>query len=183
MKVYTKTGDSGETGLFGGERVAKDDIRLRAYGVVDELNAVVGWLRAVDLDVDIDQLLQQVQYRLFDLGAELATPQVELLAGKSHRVELADIEILEQAIDEWDQELSPLKAFILPGGCDGAARAHIVRTVVRRAERHVVSLAREQDISDILVKYLNRLSDFVFVLARIINHRAGVADVEWNQSQ
>lgn len=182
MKIYTKTGDKGETGLFGGERVRKDHPRLMAYGTIDELNSLVGWLRCLDLDNDIDQVLEGSQHILFDIGAELATPDPERLKGKSRAVNEEDIQKMEQAIDKWEEELDALDSFILPGGTEAAVRAHILRTVVRRAEREIIRLTREIDLSPDILKYINRLSDFAFVLARVLNKRAGQTDVKWEKS-
>jgi cob(I)alamin adenosyltransferase len=183
MKIYTKGGDKGETGLFGGDRVSKAHPRLQAYGAVDELNAAFGWLRAAGLETSIDQLLQEIQNRLFDLGAALASPDQELLEGRSHPVLEKDVCILEEAIDQWEKNLSSLQTFVLPGGSEAAARAHIVRTVVRRCERDVVAMRQSVEVSEIIIKYLNRLSDFAFVLARHLNKSAGVSDVAWEKKR
>ena len=182
MKIYTKTGDGGETGLFAGPRVAKDAPRIEAYGAVDELNAVIGLARAGGGPAALDRLLRRIQNELFDLGAELATPraaeQGQVRIGGSH------IEALETEIDRSQQGLPPLRQFILPGGTQLAARLHVARTVCRRAERRVVTLARVADetVSETAVVYLNRLSDFLFVLARHANHEAGHDDVAWQPS-
>ncbi len=181
MKVYTKTGDKGETGLFGGERVAKDHLRLEAYGTVDELNACVGFLRALELEPDIASILERVQKHLFDIGAELATQHLERLEGRSRTVSDDDVAALESQIDQWEEELTPLKNFVLPGGSESGARAHIVRTVARRAERRIVSLQKETALSPVVIRYMNRLSDFAFVLSRILNKRAGKEDIEWSK--
>jgi cob(I)alamin adenosyltransferase len=185
VKVYTRTGDDGTTGLFGGGRVAKSHPRLHAYGTVDEANAAVGLaraaLRADGLSAEAlahaDALLDAVQHDLFVLGGDLAAP------GETRypvpRIEPAHTTALERAIDGLDADLPPLKHFILPGGTGGAAALHLARTVVRRAERLTVELAALDDVSEAAVHYLNRLSDLLFVLARWANARAGVADVEW----
>lgn len=178
MKIYTKTGDGGETGLFGGARVSKADPRVEAYGDVDELNAQLGVARAVGLAEDIDELLATVQAKLFDVGAELATAPGSK-ASAMPRVSEDDVAVLEQAIDRFEEELEPLQNFILPGGSRAAAWLHVGRTVARRAERRVVALAEHTEVRDALIRYLNRLSDLLFVLARVSNHRAGVADVPW----
>jgi cob(I)alamin adenosyltransferase len=181
MKIYTKTGDSGETGLFGGPRVRKDAPRIEAYGTVDELNAVLGMARAESLPAEIDQLLARIQSELFDVGAELATPEPQRhdtsLVGPSH------ISELERAIDQFEATLAPLKQFILPGGGRGAAALHVARTVCRRAERRVVALANcpGEAISNNLVVYLNRCGDLLFVLARAANAATGQADVPWTK--
>ena len=190
MKIYTKTGDDGETGLFGGPRVRKDHFRIEAYGTVDELNAVLGVVRTQSPPPELDALLVTFQNQLFDLGAELATPEPKKfgIAG----VTPAQIAALEQAIDRHEAELEPLKQFILPGGTPAAASLHLARTICRRAERLLVTLAAvvvegneglvaEPISSDALI-YLNRLSDLLFVLARWTNRKAGVADVPWQKS-
>lgn len=180
MKIYTKTGDSGETALFGGARVSKADPRVESYGDVDELNAQLGVARAAGLPDDIDGLLATVQAKLFDVGAELATAPGSK-ASKMPRVSEADVAVLEAAIDRFEEELEPLQNFILPGGAAAAAWLHVGRTVARRAERRVVALAAQTEVRPTVVHYLNRLSDLLFVLARVGNHRAGVADVPWTQ--
>jgi cob(I)alamin adenosyltransferase len=182
-RIYTRTGDSGETSLFGGGRVRKDNLRVAAYGTVDELNAVLGVARGV-LSVEskfvaIDQFVVRVQHQLFNLGAELATPQPSALG--ANLVADAEVAWLEQAIDGWEQSLAPLRAFILPGGTPVAAHLHWARTVCRRAERLVVELAASEPIRGEAIRYVNRLSDALFVAARAANHLAGVPDVPWNQ--
>ncbi len=177
MKIYTKTGDSGQTGLLGGLRVAKDAPRIEAYGTVDELNAAIGIARSQAPPDDIDRLLTQIQNTLFDLGAELAT------AGGHHRkpakISESHIETLETEIDRFEAGLEPLKQFILPGGTPLAAHLHLARTICRRAERRVVTLvaAENRELSPLIIVYLNRLSDLLFVLARSANAAAGEADV------
>lgn len=182
MKIYTKTGDSGSTGLFGGERVDKDDARVDGYGTVDETNAAIGVARAAGLTVEIDAVLAAVQSDLFTLGAELAC-----VPGHEARLKLAllggpDIERLEHAIDAAEEGLAPLTSFVLPGGTPGAAALHAARTACRRAERRVVALRRSSPVRDEVIVYLNRLSDLLFVLARRANHAAGVPDVPWVKS-
>lgn len=182
MKIYTKTGDSGSTGLFGGERVDKDDARVDGYGTVDETNAAIGVARAAGLTVEIDAVLAAVQSDLFTLGAELAC-----VPGHEARLRLAllgapDIERLERAIDAAEEGLAPLTSFVLPGGTPGAAALHAARTACRRAERRVVALRRSSPVRDEVIVYLNRLSDLLFVLARRANHAAGVPDVPWVKS-
>lgn len=179
MKIYTKTGDQGETGLFGGPRVRKDHPRIEAYGAVDELNAVLGLVRAESPPEEIDLLLAEIQNRLFDVGAELATPDPERMGtvgvGPTH------ISRLEATIDRFESRLEPLKAFILPGGTLAAASLHLARTVCRRAERRLISLAASETISQSLLIYLNRLGDLLFVLAREANRVAGRPDVPWEK--
>ena len=181
MKIYTRTGDAGDTGLFGGGRVAKDDPRVEAYGDVDELNAVLGMARAVEQMPRIDEVLVPVQRDLFAIGALLATPDREKMAQHlaKARIDEERIAELEQAIDDAETELEPLRAFIRPGGSPKAAALHVARTVCRRAERRVVALQRSVDLPELTVIYLNRLSDLLFTLARLANRRAGAGEVTW----
>lgn len=179
MKIYTKTGDRGETGLFGGARVSKASLRVSAYGDVDELNSVLGVLRAHTRDAERLSQLQRIQSDLFTLGAELAkNPHKDVELGMA-LVSEPDIERLERGIDALDAVLSPLKTFILPGGSMAAAFLHVARTVCRRAERAVVLLAQSEPVRAEVIRYLNRLSDLLFTLARAENQQAGVADVPW----
>lgn len=178
MKIYTKTGDRGETGLFGGARVSKATPRVEAYGDVDELNSVLGVARAVGVPPSLDALLGTLQCELFDVGAELATAPGREPQG-FEPIDGAAIERLERAIDEAEAELPPLKTFILPGGSPAAAHLHVARTVCRRAERHVVAVLAQEPVRDEIVIYLNRLSDLLFTLARLANHVAGCPDVPW----
>jgi cob(I)alamin adenosyltransferase len=180
VKIYTKTGDSGETGLFGGPRVPKSDPRVDAYGEVDELNAVVGQIRAIVEDPEIDRQLARVQDELFCVGAELATPSGAKARSALPPIQADWAERLEAAIDAWDAELVPLRQFILPGGTRTAAALHLARCVCRRAERRVVALAQDVAIDPAVIAYLNRLSDFLFVAARIANHRAKRPEVLWD---
>lgn len=203
MKIYTRTGDEGLTGLFGGPRVSKDDLRIEAYGTTDELNSVLGVARAA-LSIhrpgafdepertgeaastrpgawvgEMDRWLERIQHELFNLGADLATP----LDSKAQVKRLAQprIDAMEQDIDRFETDLGPLTAFILPGGSEVAAHLHVARTVCRRAERRVVALSRRDDINALCTVYLNRLSDALFVAARLANHRLGIADHTWAQ--
>jgi cob(I)alamin adenosyltransferase len=181
MKIYTKTGDEGQTGLFGGPRVAKCDVRIEAYGQVDELNAVLGLARCQPLPPLLDQTLQRVQHELFAVGAELASPDPQ-----RHGLVLLGPEAtqtLEREIDQLEASLPPIRQFILPAGCQTAAVLHVARAVCRRAERAVVALAQATDsrLSPHLVAYLNRLGDYLFVAARYANLDAGVAEVGWNK--
>jgi cob(I)alamin adenosyltransferase len=180
MKIYTKTGDDGTTGLLGAGRVSKDDPRIDSYGTVDELNAVLGLARASGgLDADADALVAQVQNDLFVVGAALADPDPN---GKFHNaVAEGYADRLEGDIDRLEAELPPLTQFILPAGSAAASQLHLARTICRRAERLVVHLGHQPgvDVPHHLVRYLNRLSDLLFVLARVANHRAGVADTPW----
>jgi cob(I)alamin adenosyltransferase len=181
MKIYTKTGDTGDTGLFGGGRVPKDDPRVEAYGDVDELNAVIGMARAVEQMPRIDEVLVPVQRDLFAIGALLATPDREKMAQHLEKARIDDERIaqLEQAIDDAESELEPLRSFIVPGGTPKAAALHVARTVCRRAERHVVRLQHAEELPELTVIYLNRLSDLLFTLARLANKRAGAGEVTW----
>src|SRR5215212_10124328 len=181
MKIYTKTGDEGTTGLFGGGRVSKDHPRVEAYGDVDELNAALGLARSIEPLPRVDEVLVPIQRDLFAIGALLATPDAAKMREQlaKARVDDARIAELERAIDDGERELEPLRAFILPGGTPKAAALHVARTVCRRAERKVVHLRREVDIPDVVVVYLNRLSDLLFVLARVANKRAGAGEVTW----
>ena len=177
MKIYTKTGDEGETGLFGGGRVPKDDPRVRAYGEVDELNAAIGLAAALDPWVYDRERLEAIQRDLFTIGAELATPDPAKL--KAPSLDGARVLALEAGIDGHEANLPPLKNFILPGGSPKAAAFHLARTVCRRAERTIVELARGQKVNPEIVKYLNRLSDLLFVLARAVNKFVGRGDTPW----
>jgi cob(I)alamin adenosyltransferase len=181
MKIYTKTGDKGDTGLFGGGRVAKNHPRVEAYGDIDELNAVLGMARSVEMMPRIDEVLVPIQRDLFSLGALLATPHPEKVRQQLEKARLdADrIAELERAIDTGEAELEPLEAFILPGGTPKASALHVARTVCRRAERRVIALASEVDVPPIVIQYLNRLSDLLFVLSRVANRRAGAGEVTW----
>ena len=176
LKIYTKTGDAGETGLFGGGRTPKDSPRVAAYGEVDELNAALGLARALAPEQFADTLLQSIQRDLFTIGAELATPDPTKLANAIGDSEIA---ALEAAIDAQEAALEPLKNFILPGGTPKAAALHLGRTVCRRAERAVVAAGRHERISPAIIRYLNRLSDLLFVLARAANAQAGRPDIKW----
>ncbi|MDA0254287.1 MAG: cob(I)yrinic acid a,c-diamide adenosyltransferase [Planctomycetota bacterium] len=176
MKIYTKTGDQGQTGLFGGPRVSKDHARIEAFGTVDELNSHLGAIRTQPEAADFDGHLRRIQCELFDLGAELATP-----GSTAERITPGHVEWLEGLIDEHEAALEPLTCFILPTGTPLAAAIHVTRTVCRRAERRVVTLAAQLDttIPSNAIEYLNRLGDLLFVLARVVNQRAGVADDPW----
>ncbi|HEX6535588.1 MAG TPA: cob(I)yrinic acid a,c-diamide adenosyltransferase [Gemmatimonadaceae bacterium] len=181
MRIYTRTGDKGETGLFGGGRVPKNHPRVEAYGDIDELNAAIGMARSVEMMPRIDEVLAPIQRDLFGLGALLATPQPDKVRQQLEKARIDDDRItqLERAIDDGEAELEPLTAFILPGGTPKAAALHVARTVCRRAERHVIALGHEIEIPPIVIRYLNRLSDLLFVLARVANRRAGAPEVTW----
>ena len=179
-KIYTRTGDDGTTGLFGGGRVPKDSARIEAYGNVDELDSVIGLCAAASKYDWLNELLRTIQEKLFVLGADLATPLETRSNYSVPRIEEKDATRLERAIDEHAAQLPELKHFILPGGSELAARLHLARTICRRAERSLVHLATQEEIGTFDVIYLNRLSDLLFVLARRANQLAGVKDVEWN---
>jgi len=181
VKVYTRRGDAGETDLFGGERVGKDHLRVEAYGAVDELNATLGVAGAASGSPEIRSLVETLQARLFDLGAQLATPDPARRAKSGIAGPGAeDVDELERRIDAFEAELEPLRRFVLPGGSAGAAAFHLARTVCRRAERRVVALGRREPLEPVAVRFLNRLSDLLFVLARVENRREGRGDVEWS---
>lgn len=185
MRIYTRTGDAGETGLFDGSRVPKDTLRVEAYGTLDELNSLLGVIRADGLPADADAFLRRVQSELFDLGAELATPEPDKSARTARvpRTRARQVEALERAIDGFMAEAPPLRTFVLPGGNRAAALVHLARTVARRAERRVVTLSRAETLNPELVRYLNRLSDSLFALARALNHRAGEAEDPWEPAR
>ena len=179
MKIYTRTGDSGETGLFDGRRVLKSDLRVDAYGEIDELNAAIGLALAEPMDADLTDMLRGIQRNLFAIGGRLADP-AKRIAERVTKVVLApgEIENLERWIDGFETELPPLRRFILPGGSRVGARLHLARTVCRRAERRMVLLGPDAFEPELLA-YVNRLSDFLFVAARAANHRAGIPEIEW----
>ena len=181
MKIYTKTGDEGETSLFGGGRVRKDHPRTSAYGDVDELNSAIGLVRATEPSDLFDDTLQAIQRDLFSIGGQLATPRPEKVAKKMEKAVLPPerAAALERVMDDAEGELTPLQAFVLPGGTPKAAALHLARTVCRRAERSVVTLAGEDEVPPEILVYLNRLSDLLFTLARLANHRAGTPDLTW----
>lgn len=178
MKIYTKTGDTGDTGLFGSTRISKDSLRIDAIGTIDELNACIGTARSQIGDVEIDNLLHRIQNELFNIGADLATLDTH---AKSDDLRISPdfVETLEKDIDRLENQLAPLKNFILPGGSVAGSALHLARTVCRRSERSVVSLANSESINPLLLPYLNRLSDFLFVLARLVNHRLGQPEPLW----
>jgi cob(I)alamin adenosyltransferase len=181
VKIYTRRGDSGETDLFGGERVSKEHLRVEAYGEVDELNAFIGVAVAASRHPDLVDFGRQIQSTLFDLGSFLATPEAVHRA-KAEVPEVRDEDVLavEAEIDRLESELEPLKSFILPGGTPAAAAFHVTRTVCRRAERSAVRLDADEPLGGLALRYLNRLSDLLFVMARVENRRADVADIPWS---
>jgi cob(I)alamin adenosyltransferase len=179
MKIYTKTGDRGDTRLFDGTKTRKDNPRVDAYGDVDELNSFIGAAAAWLNDAALVAMLQDIQRDLFSVGANLANPKSAAAGNDRFRLEPQRIEILEQAIDRFETEMPPLRQFILAGGGPGGALLHVSRTVCRRAERKVVALAASDAVDETVLRYLNRLSDFLFVLARLVNHRQGQQEIPW----
>ena len=181
MKIYTKTGDAGETGLFGGGRVPKDHVRVQAYGDVDELNSAIGVARATPPALFSDDLLESIQRDLFSLGGHLATPHPEKVKKALEKADLSPkrVTLFEQLMDKADEEIPPLKAFVLPAGTPKAAALHLARTICRRAERSVIALSHDHEVPELFLVYLNRLSDLLFTLARQSNHRDGAGDVTW----
>ena len=175
-KIYTRTGDDGSTGLGDGTRIAKDSVRVNAYGTVDEANSCIGLLLASEMPADIRDLLTRVQHQLFDLGGELCIPGHAAIFD-------ADIDALEARLDHYNDDLPALKEFILPGGGEAAARCHIARTVVRRAERETVALSRSEVVRPQAIRYLNRLSDLLFVLARVLARASGHGEVVWEHDR
>ncbi|MBX3688410.1 cob(I)yrinic acid a,c-diamide adenosyltransferase [Dokdonella sp.] len=175
-KIYTRTGDDGSTGLGDGSRVGKDSVRVSAYGTVDELNSALGLVLACDISDEVRETLTQIQHDLFDLGGELCIPGMETVRD-------ADIERLEQVLDRFNDGLPPLKEFILPGGGLAAAHCHLARTICRRAERELVTLARSENVRAQPQRYLNRLSDLLFVLARVLARASGHGEVLWHHER
>jgi len=175
-KIYTKTGDDGTTGLGDGTRVAKDSARVAAYGTVDELNSAIGLVLAQEIPAAIRETLTQVQHELFDLGGELCIPGMVM-------INEADVERLERSLDSFNEDLPPLKDFILPGGGIAAACAHVARTVCRRAEREVVTLSKQEPVRPEAIRFLNRLSDLMFVLARVLARASGHGEVLWQHER
>jgi cob(I)alamin adenosyltransferase len=171
-KIYTRTGDKGTTGLGDGSRVDKDSLRVEAYGTVDELNSAVGLVLTADLPEDVQACLTRTQHELFDLGGELCMPGYTMISDEF-------VSGLESDLDAFNEDLPALKDFILPGGSEAAARCHLARTIARRAERRVISLAQIEDVNEATIRYLNRLSDLLFVIARVLARRDGGSEVLW----
>lgn len=180
MKIYTKTGDDGTTGLQNGPRVSKTDSRIKAYGIVDEINSILGIALTYDLEYDIKKILTRIQNELFVLGSDLSNPD---LSSKKNRIVKKMIDDLEYEIDRLEEELTPLTNFILPGGNRAASQIHFARTVTRRAEIQTVELAENQEINKLCITYLNRLSDLLFVIGRTINKQNNVSDVIWSSGK
>lgn len=179
MKIYTGFGDKGNTALFGGQVVLKSDLRVDLYGTLDELNSIIGLLKTKIDDEHSGQILERIQNELFVCSAEIATPDKEKHRNFDHLIEQEDVARLEQEIDRMDEQLPPLRNFILPGGCEAAALAHVARTVCRRAERILTALSQSTDMRIILNTYLNRLGDHLFMMARYQNHLRRMRDVIW----
>lgn len=180
MKIYTRAGDDGQTGLYGGQRVPKDAVRVQTYGTVDELNAALGVAATQIEDSEVRAVLTRIQGELFEVGADLATPQER--GDTVPRLSADTTARLESEIDRFEEELTPLRHFILPGGSSGGASLHLARAVCRRAERHLVTLEFSETINPEVARYLNRLSDHLFVLARLVNQRTEQAETEWTRS-
>jgi cob(I)alamin adenosyltransferase len=180
IKIYTRTGDDGTTGLVGGTRIKKSDLRLDAYGTVDELNAWIGLIRSMDIDQKIIQLLVSIQNNLFIIGSKLASDERGKAITDRFQLGIQDTHSLEEAIDTYEEELKPLRNFILPGGSQKVSYCHIARTVCRRAERLVVRLSQNSEVEQSILEYLNRLSDYLFVLSRKIAFAEGSEELPWN---
>lgn len=180
MKIYTRTGDDGTTGLIGGSRVEKHNIRLESYGTIDELNSYIGLIRSMQTDKYADKVLEIVQNKLFVIGANLATDESITLIKKQLPCKNADIELLETEMDEMNTSLPELRNFILPGGCQASSFCHVARTVCRRAERHIVELSDDKEVDPNLIRYVNRLSDYLFVLSRKINLDQKAPEIVWS---
>jgi cob(I)alamin adenosyltransferase len=178
MKIYTKTGDKGKTSLVGGTRVSKGDLKIESYGTVDELNSWIGVLRDSEVNYSRRDLLKEIQDRLFTIGADLAS-EPEQTKKKIPDLFETDIELLEKQMDEMNEVIPPLRAFVLPGGHQAVSFAHVARTVCRRAERLVIRLNEVEEINSLIIKYLNRLSDYLFVLSRKITQELGTEEVAW----
>ena len=180
MKIYTRTGDTGNTSLFGGQRVPKDALRIDAYGTVDELNSALGAVLSDVSDAELKKVISRIQNTLFEVGADLATPR-SIEQKNVRRIKPEDAKELESVIDTIEQRLEPLTSFVLPGGSKAGSGLHVARTVCRRAERAVVRLSREEEIGEAILVYLNRLSDLLFVLARWSNKMANIPEIPWNK--
>jgi cob(I)alamin adenosyltransferase len=179
MKIYTKTGDKGQTALIGGRRVSKADLRIDTYGTVDELNSWIGLVRDQAVNAERKELLKEIQDRLFTIGAELATDPIKAPKKAIPVIVADDVTLLERAMDSMDAELPELRAFILPGGHESVSYCHLARTVCRRAERLVIALNEQSLVDELVLQYLNRLSDYLFVLSRKMAQEVGVQEVAW----
>jgi len=180
MKIYTRTGDDGTTGLIGGSRVKKHNIRLESYGTIDELNSYIGVIRSIQTDMYTDRVLETIQNKLFVIGANLATDESIDLIKKQLPCKKTDIELLEKEMDDMNNRLPELRNFILPGGSQASSFCHVARTVCRRAERRIVELSENHEVDPILIKFINRLSDYLFVLSRYLNIAQKSPEILWN---
>ena len=178
MKIYTKTGDNGQTSLVGGTRVSKTELRIEAYGTVDELNSYVGLLRDQEINNDRKDILKEIQDRLFTIGSILAS-EPEQTKKRIPDLHESDIELLEKEMDKMDKSLEPMRFFILPGGHQSVSFGHLARTVCRRAERITLRLAQESEVNELVIKYLNRLSDYLFVLCRMMIKELNIEEISW----
>lgn len=181
MKIYTKTGDQGMTGLIGGTRVQKNDVRIEAYGTVDELNSLVGWLASYELMKFESEFLGKIQHLLFAIGSNLATDQTKIALNSASIISEEDILGIENEIDRLGENLPELRAFILPGGTQEGSLCHVCRTVSRRAERRILDISRDYDVDNQIIKYINRLSDYFFVLSRYVTIRKGGEEILWKK--
>jgi cob(I)alamin adenosyltransferase len=181
-RIYTRKGDDGTTGLGGGQRVAKDSLRVATYGTVDELNSAIGLALANGLVPNLAQALPVIQNELFHLGSDLCFLEDDKIAFRIPQIESRHVEALEQLMDRLNEVVGPLENFVLPGGAPGAAQLHVARTICRRAEREAIALARQEKIGPFVIAYLNRLSDALFVMARYENHERGVPEPTWNST-
>ncbi len=180
MKIYTRTGDDGSTGLVGGTRVKKYDLRLEAYGTIDELNSYIGLIRSLQTDENADRILEKIQNKLFVIGANLATEESIASVNKQLPCSKEDIALLERSMDQMTAELPELRNFILPGGCQASSVCHVARTVCRRAERRIVELAEKTEVEQNLIKFVNRLSDYLFVLSRKVTKDQNAPEILWS---
>ena len=180
MKIYTRTGDDGTTGLIGGSRVKKHNIRLESYGTIDELNSYIGLIRSMQTDTHTDHVLEIIQNKLFVIGANLATDESIALIKKQLPCKKTDIELLESEMDEMNESLPELRNFILPGGSQTSSFCHVARTVCRRAERRIIELAENNEVDPLLIKFINRLSDYLFVLSRKVTLDQKAPEILWS---
>lgn len=179
MKIYTKTGDTGKTSLVGGTRISKGNLKIESYGTVDELNSWIGVLRDLPENESRKDIFKEIQDRLFTIGADLASESEIVKQKKVPDLFDTDVELLEKAMDEMNEEIPPLRAFVLPGGNIAVSYAHVARTVCRRAERHIIRLTEVEEVNELVIRYLNRLSDYLFVVSRKITQELGTEEVAW----
>lgn len=179
MKIYTKTGDTGKTSLVGGARISKGDLKIESYGTVDELNSWIGVLRDLPANESRKAIFKEIQDRLFTIGADLASESAIVRQKKVPDLFESDVELLEKEMDKMNEEIPPLRAFVLPGGDLAVSYAHVGRTVCRRAERHIIRLGEVEEVNELIIKYLNRLSDYLFVVSRKITQELGTEEVAW----